>query len=139
VSTDDDPAERAEDGGSTVPADVTVGPAREGERATALGILDMANLQLDREAVMAGEHEVLVATTDGRVLGALVLDGERVAAVAVRPGRRGQDIGSALVEAAAARRDRLIAAFDSDLRAFYEGLGFTVERVEAGRYRGVRK
>jgi GNAT superfamily N-acetyltransferase len=78
-----------------------------------------------------------VAAADGRIVGALVLDGEHVAAVAVRPGRRGQGVGTALVEAAAARRDRLTADFDSGVRPFYESLGFDVERSD-GRCRGVR-
>ena len=126
------------DGGSRPdpPADVTVGPAREGERATALSIVDMAGLEVDREAVMDGEREVLVAVTDGRVLGALVLDGACIEAVAVRPGRRGRGIGSALVVAAAARRDRLVAEFDTKLRGFYRNLGFDTERIGESRYRG---
>jgi GNAT superfamily N-acetyltransferase len=124
-------------GEAHAPADVTVGPAREGERATALSIVDMAGLQVDREAVMAGERDVLVAVTDGRVLGALVLDGERIEAVAVRPGRQGQGIGGALVAAAAARRERLVAEFDANLADFYEELGFEVEPVGESRYRGV--
>lgn len=127
---DHDPADAA-------PADVTVGPAREGERTTALGIVDMAGLQVDREAVMNGEHDVLVAVTEGRVLGALVLDGERVAAVAVRPGRQGQGIGSSLVAAASARRERLVAEFDEKLLYFYEELGFDVETTDEPRYSGV--
>jgi len=118
------------------PPDVTVAPAREGERATALSIVDMAGLQVDREAVMAGERDVLVAVTDGRVLGALVLDDERVEAVAVRPGRQGQGIGSALVAAAAARRERLVAEFDANVAEFYEKMGFDIECPEEGRYIG---
>lgn len=118
------------------PADVTVAPAREGDRATALGIVDMAGLQVDREAVMAGEREVLVAVTDGRVLGALVLDGERIEAVAVRPGRQGQGIGSALVAAAYARRGRLVAEFDDSVLDFYEILGFDIEISGENRYTG---
>jgi len=119
------------------PPDVTVGLAREGERATALSIIDMAGLEVDREAVMAGDSEVLVAVTDGRVLGALVLDGERIEAVAVRPGRQGQGIGSGLVAAAGARRERLVAEFDARLVDFYGELGFDIEQVEESRYRGV--
>jgi len=69
-----------------------------------------------------------------------VLDGDHVDAVAVRRRRRGQGIGTALVEAAADRRDRLTAEFDADLRTFYEGLGFVVEETdEPGRLRGVRR
>jgi len=124
-------------GGSHAPADVAVGPAREGERATALSIIDMAGLEVDREAVMDGEREVLVAVTEGRVLGALVLDGERIEAVAVRPGRQAQGIGSGLVAAASARRERLVAEFDAKLRDFYERLGFDIETFGESRYRGV--
>nr|WP_254824697.1 GNAT family N-acetyltransferase [Haloglomus halophilum] len=97
----------------------------------------MAGLEVDREAVMAGDSEVLVAVTDGRVLGALVLDGERIEAVAVRPGRQGQGIGSGLVAAAGARRERLVAEFDARLVDFYGELGFDIEQVEESRYRGV--
>ena len=96
------------------------------EEATARGILNAAMLEVD-----AGTFEravVLVAVEDDRVLGALVLDGEEVDAVAVRPGRRGQWVGSALVEAAASRRDGgLVAEFDPGVRPFYESLGFEVD------------
>jgi GNAT superfamily N-acetyltransferase len=73
----------------------------------------------------------------GWVLGALVLDGAEIEAVAVRRRRRGQGIGTALVEAAAERRNRLDAEFDAHVCPFYEALGFDVERVEEKRYRGV--
>jgi GNAT superfamily N-acetyltransferase len=119
------------------PPDVTVGPAREGERATALSIIDMSGLEVDREAVMDGEREVLVAVTEGRVLGALVLDGERIEAVAVRPGRQAQGIGSGLVAAASARRERLIAEFDGGVREFYGNIGFDIERLGESGYLGV--
>jgi sulfur carrier protein ThiS len=125
------------DATDAAPADVTVGPAHESERATALSIIDMAGLQVDREAVMAGERDVLVAVTDGRVLGALVLDGERIEAVAVRPGRQGQGIGSSLVAAAGARRERLVAEFGVKLRTFYEDIGFDTEQRGESRYLGV--
>nr|WP_254833078.1 GNAT family N-acetyltransferase [Haloglomus salinum] len=97
----------------------------------------MAGLQVDREAVMTGDSEVLVAVTDGRVLGALVLDGERIEAVAVRPGRQGQGIGSGLVAAASARRERLVAEFDRKVRDFYQSLDFDIEGLGESRYRGV--
>ena len=60
----------------------------------------------------------------------------RIQAIAVRPGRRGQGIGTALVEAAARAVDRLVAEFDEDLRPFYEHVGFEVEPLADGRYRG---
>jgi len=108
-----------------------------------MNILDGAVLAAD--AVTVRDHiaddEVLVAVSEDRerVLGALVLDGERIDAVAVRRRRRGQGIGTALVETAADRRGRLTATFDADVRPFYEKLGFdVVETDEAGRWRGVR-
>ncbi|MBX0287020.1 GNAT family N-acetyltransferase [Haloarcula salinisoli] len=108
-----------------------------------MNILDGAVLRADAAAVQdhIGDDEVLVAvSTDGeRVLGALVLSGHHIDAVAVRRRRRGQGIGSALVEAAADRRERLTAEFDADLRSFYEGLGFTIEQTdESGRLWGER-
>jgi GNAT superfamily N-acetyltransferase len=106
----------------------------------ALNVIDGAALQVDvdrlREAIAA--DDALVAVEEGRVLGALVLDGDRVTAVAVRRARRDQGIGTALVEAAADRRERLVAAFDADVRPFWESLGFAVEPAEEpNRYRGV--
>lgn len=113
-------------------------------------VLDAAMLETgDLEAhVTAGD--VLVADESGRVLGAaVVVPPERaptwsrerdadahVTAVAVRRRRRNQGIGSSLVEAAL-DRGRVTAAFDTDLREFYESLGFTVESCGDGRLRGV--
>ena len=106
-----------------------------------LNVVDGAALRVDvddlRERVASGD--VLVAVEEGRVLGTLVLDGDRIAAVAVRRGRRDQGIGTALVDAAAERRDRLVAEFDARVRPFWESLGFEVEPAgEPERYRGVR-
>lgn len=115
-------------------------------------VLDAALLATDdlRERVAAGD--VLVATEEGRVLGGLVVEppaaapawvrergaDAHVAAVAVRRRRRGQGLGSALIEAAA-DRGRLAAAFDPELRAFYEGRGFRVVATgEDGRLRGLQ-
>lgn len=109
-----------------------------------MNVLDGAVLRADAATVRdrIAEDSVLVAVSgDGgeRVLGALVLAGDHIDAVAVRRRRRGQSIGSALVEAAVDRRDRLTAEFDADLRPFYEGLGFTVESTDQpGRLRGER-
>ncbi len=112
-----------------------VRPALPDETATIRGILNAAMLEVDATALRDGT--TLVAVDGDRVLGALVLDGREVDAVAVRPGRRGQGIGTVLVEAAAARRDRLTAGFDPDVRPFYESLGFDVA-CDGGRCRGVR-
>ncbi|MBX0295575.1 GNAT family N-acetyltransferase [Haloarcula nitratireducens] len=108
-----------------------------------MNVLDGAALAIDVETVRTsiGSGGALVAVSeDGeRVLGALVLDGNRVEAVAVRRRRRGQGIGTALVEAAGERRERLTAAFDADVAPFYRELGFEIEDAdEPGRRRGQR-
>ena len=108
-----------------------------------MNVIDGAVLSADaatvRERMADGGVLVAVSADGERVLGALVLDGDHVAAVAVRRRRRGQGIGTALVEAAADRRNGLTAAFDADLRPFYEGLGFEISPSEGdGRLRGVR-
>ena len=115
---------------------VAVREARSDERPAVLGVLDGAMLETDR----LDGSTLLVAVAGDRVLGALVLDGDHVDAVAVRRSRRGQGIGTALVEAAAARRERLVAEFREGVRPFYESLGFEVEpTLEEGRFRGVRE
>lgn len=114
------------------------------DRPDVMNVLDGAVLAADAATVRERirENEVFVAASaDGeRVLGALVLAGTHIDAVAVRRRRRGQGIGTALVEAAADRRERLTAAFDADLRPFYEKLGFDIEPTEeAGRLWGDRR
>jgi len=114
--------------------------ATVGDLPDVLNVIDGAALRVDVESLREriADGDVLVAVEEGRVLGTLVLDGDRVAAVAVRRGRRDQGVGTALVEAAAARRDRLVAAFDARVRPFWESLGFEVEPAdEPERYRGV--
>jgi GNAT superfamily N-acetyltransferase len=112
------------------------------ELPDALNVLDGGGLATDagrlRGAIDRGN--LLVAVADGeRVVGALALDGDRITAVAVRRRRRDQGIGTALVEAAADRRRRLVAEFDARVRPFWDSLGFDVAPAEeADRYRGVR-
>jgi len=109
-----------------------------------MNVLDGAALQADaptvRDRIDADAVLVAVSADRERVLGALVRSGDHIDAVAVRRRRRGQGIGTALVEAAAEGRDRLTATFDADLRQFYEGLGFEVRPAgEPERLRGVRE
>ncbi|AEM58564.1 acetyltransferase [Haloarcula hispanica N601] len=111
-----------------------------------MNVLDGAVLSIAVETVRAGAEDdgTLVAVSDDdpaaeRVLGALVLDDTHIEAVAVRRRRRGQGIGTALVEAALDRRDCVTAEFDADVRPFYEALGFTIEPLgEPDRFRGER-
>lgn len=101
------------------------------ELVDVMAVLDAALLAVDaatvRERIPA---EVLVAEADDRILGALVLDGSHVDAVAVRRTRRGQGIGSALLAAARERRGVLTADFRPEVRPFYESLGFEVEATD---------
>ena len=116
---------------------VRVREVRADEHAAAMNVIDGAMLAVDADRVASDATTTLVACEADRVLGALVLDGERVVAVAVRRSRRGQGVGTALVEAAAARRERLVAEFDERVRPFYGSLGFEVTPLGDGRLRGV--
>lgn len=149
------------------PEAVRVREAAPDDLVATMNVLDGAVLAVDADAVRErlAAGDVLVAVAGDRVLGVLVLDpagppwepevgtgasragahddatpadAAHVVAVAVRRRRRDQGIGTALVEAAAARAGRLTAAFDADVRPFYESLGFAVTGETAdGRRRGV--
>lgn len=120
---------------------MSVREATPDERPAVLNILDGAMLATEGVAERIAAGEVLLALSgDGeRVLGVLVLNGDHIAAIAVRRRRRGQGIGTMLVEAAVERRERLTAEFDADVRSFYEKLGFAIESGdEPGRLCGKR-
>lgn len=114
----------------------TIRPAVPGEYVTVRSILEGALLEVD--AGLLRRSSVLVVVEDDRILGALVLNGPEIEAIAVRPKRRGQGIGSALIRRATGRRPRLSAGFDPALRPFYASLGFEID-CENGRCRGVYK
>jgi len=124
-------------------ADPTVRPATESEATTARSVLDAAMLETDDLDAGRAADDVIVALVEDRVVGAAVLrrhytrSGTHVDAIAVRPRRRGQGIGTALIEFAA-DRGPVTAEFDADVRPFYESLGFSTRRLDDGRYRGVR-
>lgn len=116
--------------------------ARPDELPAVLNVLDGAALETDYDRVRdrMAVGDVLVAVPDDdpeRVLGACVLDGERIDAIAVRRQRRGQGIGTELVRRARRDRARLIAAFDAGAVPFYESLGFDVRRIAEDRYAGL--
>jgi GNAT superfamily N-acetyltransferase len=130
--------------------EVAVREATVEELPDVLNVIDGAALRADAGRLRTGidNGEVLVAVAGGeRVLGVLVLDGEEILTVAVRRRRRDQGIGTALVEAAAERRGRLVAAFDPRVRRFWAGLGFAIAPAvddsggthRSGRLRGVRE
>ncbi|MCQ4332190.1 GNAT family N-acetyltransferase [Natronomonas sp. F2-12] len=114
----------------------TTRPAVPGEYIAVRSILEGALLEV--EAGLLRRSSVLVAIEDGRILGALVLRGSEIEAIAVRPKRRGKGVGSGLIREAATRRPRLSAGFDPAVRPFYEALGFEVVS-DGGRCRGVRQ
>ena len=110
--------------------------------ADVMGVIDGANLELGAETVSEriGTDEVLVAEEGGPVLGALVAESHDgwayIEAIAVRRSRRGKGLGTTLVQTATERFGPLIADFDDDLRLFYQSLGFQVEPLSEGRFRG---
>jgi sulfur carrier protein ThiS len=127
-------------GGSAGEAAVSVRGADPADHLDVMRILDGAMLSADADTVRdrIAADETLVATLDGRVVGALVRDGDRVTAVATRRRYRDRGVGSALIAAALADRPRLVADFDPRVRPFYESLGFDIEAVGDGdgRLRG---
>lgn len=126
---------------------VGVRPAAEDDLVDVMRLFDAAVLEADAsvvsERIAAGDVLVAVAgrdaDTDGRVVGALALDGSHVDAVAVQKERRGRGIGSRLVTAAADCVDGdLTADFDEGVREFYASLGFEIRTMknETDRFRG---
>jgi GNAT superfamily N-acetyltransferase len=122
---------------------MNVGLAGAGVLPAVMNVLDGADLEVQATAVATAidRERVLVAQSRaGTVLGAAVVNSEdsgaEIAAIAVRPGRRGQGIGTALIEAAGERWGRLEAAFDPSLVPFYRQAGFEIECAD--RCRGVR-
>jgi len=117
-----------------------VTPASIEDLPAVLTVFDAALLETDvdvvRDAIDRGD--VLVAQEDDRVLGALLLVDDRIDAIAVHRERRDRGVGTALVETACDRRDRVVAEFDPRVRPFWEALDFAIEPVDdTERYRGV--
>lgn len=140
------PSKREDCGDATTaarePTDVSIGSGADHDPAAILNVLDGAalsiSLQTLRDASARGDLVVATSSPAGTVIGAAVLDGAEILAIAVRPGRRGQGIGTALVQAAAADRDGLVARFHPSVADFYRSLGFDCEPLEATeRWRGV--
>lgn len=119
---------------------VHVRRARTDEAEAVIALLDAALLAFDREAVrrrVPGDR-VLVAEIDERIVGAALVDGTALEAIAVRPRYRRAGVGRRLVEEALARHGRITATCDPRHRAFYESLGFVTEDDGNGRVRAER-
>lgn len=128
VESDEVTVLRLVKGGTNGPGDGSVRVAREADALDVVRLLDAALLDVEAVGERVAAGDVLVRTVDGTVVGALVLDGAHVEAVAVRRERRDRGHGRALVRAARARRGPLTATFRPGVRAFYESLGFDIER-----------
>jgi GNAT superfamily N-acetyltransferase len=140
---DSDPTAGGTDGADETTDEAADAPVvrrgREGDLLAVLRVLEGAMLEVGAKQVRTRTEsgEVLVAELHGRVVGALVRDGDHVEAVAVHPDRRGSGVGRALLEAALDETGRLTAEFREAVRPFYERLGFDIERGEE-RLWGVR-
>jgi len=66
-------------------------------------------------------------------------EAKHISAIAVHPRQRDRGIGSTLIEAALERADAVTANFDADVRPFYESLGFEIEPLVEGRFRGRKR
>ncbi|SNZ15758.1 N-acetylglutamate synthase, GNAT family [Natronoarchaeum philippinense] len=123
--------------------DSDVRPATDEDRLAVRRLLDAAVLAVERVDERLDAGDVLVAVVDGRVVGVAVLDprsdGAHIDAIAVRRRRRGRGVGTALIEYARTKYGPLTAAFDADVRSFYESLGFAIEPIaeESERFEGV--
>ncbi|MFB6106461.1 MAG: GNAT family N-acetyltransferase [Halobacteriaceae archaeon] len=111
----------------------------------AMRVLDGSLLDVDAATVRRRlEDGTALVAADGLVRGVLVGarrdDGVHVEALAVRRPDRRRGYGSALLDVAAGRWDRVTARFRPEVRGFYEAAGFRVEAVGDGRerLRGVR-
>lgn len=124
---------------------VTVRRAEPSDETAVRRVCNGANLTIPSSLpALLADGTVLVADA-GTVVGALVArprdDGCHVEAIAVTRGRRGQGIGSALLDRARATADGPVTArFRPRLRPFYESAGFRVASVAGeDRLRGVAR
>ena len=124
---------------SSVVDNVQIRAATPTEAEAVIDVLDAALLAFDRDTVRAPDPTtiVLVADPGDRLIGAALVVADELVAVAVRPRWRRQGIGSALVSAAKARRDRLSISCREDLATFYARLGFDMHTAADGEMQGV--
>jgi ribosomal protein S18 acetylase RimI-like enzyme len=80
-------------------------------------------------SVVLVEHEVWVAEAAGAVVAVLVLRGDSIDHLYVRPERQGRGVGTRLLDLAKRRRPRLLRLYtfqsNGPAREFYEKHGFT--------------
>lgn len=112
-----------------------------------LNVIDNALLEVATPRVRTAieDGDVLVARdrdgdhqAKGGILGALVVEGNEITAVAVRRRRRNAGIGAQLVGKATELRPQLCAQFDARVRPFWESFDCDIEPVTGSeRFRAV--
>ena len=117
----------------------TIRDARPDDLTQMMTILDAALLDIEATEVRAAcgpgsRRWAFIAVADDRVLGTLVLAATRIEAIAVRRARRGQGIGSALVDRACRAHPSVTARCDGAVRPFYESMDFDCHRIGPDRY-----
>ena len=119
----------------------TVRAATQSDLPAVRNVIDGAGLEPGNglnAALSAGD--VLVAVSDrGTVLGAIVCRDGVITSIAVRRRRRGQGIGTALVERVTDRHQELSAEFDTAVSPFWAAVGFESEPIGNGRCLGRRQ
>lgn len=147
-------------GWSRVAEDLTTRRAVPDDRAGIRSILEMAGVVPGAVETRIDDGHLLVGTRDpdGEILGALVAPesvprrdrptgierpsavGAHIVAIAVRPRVRDTGVGSMLVRAAGREWGSLTAAFEPDIRPFYESLEFEIlTTLPDGRLFAVRR
>ncbi len=114
---------------------VRIRPARTAEADAVIALLDQAMLSFDRRSIRDRIHResVLLATHREDLSGVVVLAGGHIEAIAVKPSRRDEGIGRALIEAVFDRSDRVTAGCHPQARAFYRALDFSLYTLPSGR------
>ena len=116
---------------------VSIRPAAEDEAIDVIRLFEGALLTVDfdtlRDAIAHGA--VFVAVRADYLVGAVYLDCDRepphIEAIAVHPSHRRDGIGGQLLGYVVTQYGSVTAAFDSELRPFYESIGCTIEPFSA--------
>lgn len=105
------------------------------DASAAIALLDAAMLSFNRDAVRhrAGTDALYVVTNQDGIVGAALLAGQTLEAIAVTPRLRNNGIGTRLVQSILADRDRLVATCRPSVEPFYAALGARRWRLPDGQ------